>query len=492
MYSAELDEDEVLYSSDLDSSNLNEDEGSVALNFDGEDYGYRSSEHEELNDSKHVVNFNRRDMIRTKSKRLRRSSSLGSFSGFSTHSFMSNRSQMSMDTKELFQDESRWKAALRYIHLLPPHKEETRLTKRIRIFTWTAMTLDFFAALVAAFQFGGSVQCCGEPLFNVFWDFNWSTLFKVVIYLYLCLIFAEIIPVIKSGIPFNIVNPTIGFIITFGMFFDDSITEAVSMWVIEALAIFFEFLVYRVNARMHFETCLELDGVDEELKDFLKKRKQAVGTIRQLVADSMHGGSIHGGSRHSGSIHGGSIHGGSRHSGSIHGGSRHGGSRHGSRHSTMPNSTNASTNTPLGDLEMGGNSSLQNPHVTSRDDDYDDDDSSSGQSFGDEDFYDEKTPSGRDLTNNTVTKTTAPPARTIKARQELQSFEQISRTASKTVLSRTNSRDTLGANSTHSHGASIAATNIAFGNRFRQGEVKHNRMLRKRRILRENKKSSIK
>lgn len=418
--------------SDLDPDDL---EGSMALNHDLEGYG---SEHETLNDSRHVIGFDTRDISRTRSRKVSRSSSDGSLFGYSTHSLQSNRSQMSIDKPEPFENDPKWKAALRYIYLLPPYRNEPKLKKKIRLFTWTSMLLDFIAATVAVIQYQGSTLCCGEPIWDLIMDINWDVLFRVVTYMYMCMIVAEIIPVIKNGIPFNIVNPGIGLIITFGMFFDDSIAEAVAMWVIEALAIFFEFMVYRVNARIMFETSFKLNQVDEEIEALKKKRKEFL--------EMLQGGS--------GSMHGVSM---------ERNGSRHSGSQ-GSWHAMTHNSRDNSRNNPFGDVEMGRRS--RSP--TSYDND-DDDDSLSGHSFGgDEDFDDEG------IKSNT------PPPR----------VEQIRRPR----ISRTKSRDILGA-SMHSNGASTTVTGVTgvTGGRIRlPGEVKQNKLLRRRRILRENKKAESK
>lgn len=418
---------------DLDPGDL---EGSMALiNHDLDDYG---SEHEGLNDSKHVVGFDRRDMSRSRSKRLSRNASNksdNSLFGYSTHSLQSNRSQMSIDKPEPFENDPKWKAALRYIYLLPPYKNEPKLKKKIRTFTWISMMLDFIAATVAVIQYKGSTSCCGEPIWNIIMDIDWDVLFRVVTYMYMCMILAEIVPVIKNGIPFNIVNPGIGLIITFGMFFDDSIAEAVAMWVIEAMAIFFEFMVYRVNARVFFETSFKLKQVDEEIEALKQKRKDFVEMLQE-------GGSMHG---------------------SMHG-SRH---RQGSRHSRSQGSYHAHTHYSRDDVEMGRRSSSTKPY------DDEDDDSLSGHSFGgDEDFCDEISRSGRSV------KSSNPPPRAIPIRR----------------VSRTKSRDALGS-SIHSHGANTVFTGTTgvTGGRIRlPGEIKQNKLLRKRRILRENKKAESK
>lgn len=465
---------DIMDTSDLDPYDL-EDQGSMKLNNEEES----ESERELLNDSKHVIGFDtrdtsgidRRDMSTTKSKRLSRSSSEGSLFGFSTHSYQSNRSQMSIDAKESFEDDPKWKVPLRYLHLLPPYKGESKLHRKIRIFTWISMLLDFIAAMVAVIQYSGSTMCCGEQLFDTLMNINWDALFRVVTVMYMCMIFAEIVPVIKNGIPFNIVNPAIGLLITFGMFFDDEIAEAVLMWVIEALAIFFEFMVYRVNARIYFETTFKLSQVDEEIEALKKKRKQ-------YVEDMMNGNSRDGGSMH-GSWHGshGSFHGSRQ--GSWHGshGSFHG-SRHGSRHGPTHHSRDRSRSR---DLEMGR--SVSPPHQRPYYDD-DDDESLSGHSFGgddDEDFHDELSPSGRSIKPNN-------PAPRIMSRQGSKLHEQVHRPS---TLNRAQSRDVLGS-STHSYGGSTAITGITgmTGGKIRlPGEIKMNKLLRKRRILRENKKA---
>ena len=292
--------------SDLDPGDL---EGSAAIKHNIEDH---ASENESLNDNVQVVDLGdmrdrsmsreRRDrsISRTRSHKLSRTSSEKSFLGVSTHSVQSNRSQMSIDQPEPFENDPRWKAALRYIYILSPYKNESKLKKKTRLFTWSAMFLDFIVATVAVAQYQGSTTCCGQSVFDIIMDINWDALFRVVTYMYIVMILAEIIPVVRNGIPFNIVNPAIGILITFGMFFDDRIVEAVAMWVIEAAAIFMEFMVYRVNARMFFETSFKLKQVDEELEELRKKRKEFIEKVREgEITLSMHG-SKHGfGSRHS-------------------------------------------------------------------------------------------------------------------------------------------------------------------------------------------------
>jgi hypothetical protein len=218
----------------------------------------------------------------------------GSNLNLSIHSFMTTRSMLSVD-KAHFSDDPQWKQALRWLRLLPPHEDEKPLKKKIRIFTWLILLFDFIAAMVAVTTYDGATMCCGEPIFSMLINLNWDVLFRVITYLYLILIFAEIIPVVRQGLPFNILNPTLGFAITFAMFFDDSVVEAVAMWVIEATAIFFEFLIYRTKARLYHEEMERLAKTDSDLAELNKSRKESK---RWLQKHSSHGGSLHG-SQHS-------------------------------------------------------------------------------------------------------------------------------------------------------------------------------------------------
>jgi len=485
-----LSKGDIIHSSEMDIDNRDRDDNddSLGLNNDQHD------EHDEdLNDAKETEGFNRRDISRTRSHRigLKKSGSEGTWGGLSNHSLRSAKSQMSIDKTDKFEDDPKWKAALRYIYLLPPNRSETSLKKKARVFTWISLMLDFIAAMVAVIQYDGATQCCDEDMFDSLLKIRWDVFFRVFTVLYVCMILAEIVPVIKNGMPFNIINPTFGFLITFGLFFDDSVFEAVAMWVIEALAIFFEFLVYRVNARIYFETSFKLKQIDDELATLKDKRKRIVGEIMNAgsVHNSMHSGS-NSGSFHSDSLHGsrhgdpmrGSRHGdpmrGSRHGNSLHG-SRHGDPMRGSRHGDP---MRGSRHGP--DIEVGLRGPLRGQRPPPRppyddDDDGDDDDDSSfsGHSFGgDDDFYDEKTPSGRSLTHSPTPRPRQPPVHMPRLPSGLNGAR---------------SRDALGG-SNHSYGGNTAITGFtgAPGNRFRlPGEVKQNRLFRQRRMLRENKKT---
>jgi len=302
------------------------------------------------------------------------------------------------------------------------------------MYTWIAMFLDFIAAMVAVTTYRGATTCCGEPIFNILLDINWDILFRVVTVIYLLMIFAEIVPVIRKGMPFNIINPTIGFIITFGMFFDDSVAEAVAMWIIEASAIFFEFLVYRTNARIFRETSERLAQIEVDLENVKKSR-------RQILESSIHL------SRHS----------------------NHGSKEFSTREFDMSRRKS-----------QRSHSNTQHAHDNANDTDMDQ--SMSGNSFGDDDSNDDASFSGESFCeeNNTPSKTINTSAKIIgTAPSPLQRM--------KSTVSRSQMSTARSTRSGFSRSMSMAS-----GRTFIPGERKQNRLLRERRMLREKKKSDEK
>jgi hypothetical protein len=279
-------------------------------------------------------------------------------------------------------------------------------------------------------------------------EINWDSLFRVVTALYLVLVFAEIIPVIKNGMPFNIVNPTIGFVITLGMFFDDSIGEAVAMWVIEALAIFFEFLVYRVNARIFRETNDRLKQIDESLENVKKSRRMILET-----------------------------------------------SRHNSMHYSSQNSTY--------DMEMSGRKSplgSKIQHQYDGDSDFDDDgDSLSGHSFGDDDDDDDDDlpgPSFDEDENAIIPESAVSPPRITKSTKSREMIETPVRNPALTTSLSRNPNLQRKKSRQSNFGTDISVHSFGTSGRGRTptipGERKQNQLLRERRIVREKKKAQEK
>jgi hypothetical protein len=199
--------------------------------------------------------------------------------------FNSMRSILSMDIVD-FQDDNRFVRFLRYIRVLAPHPNEKPLKKWIRILTWVAMTLDLTAAIVAITTYSSATTCCGDPILSIAGSVNWTVIIRVTTYIYLCLILLEIVPVVRDGFPINLLNPMIGFLITFAVFFDDSIVQAAVMWSIEATAVFCEFVIFRIRSRVHRERNERLNKTEQEIKS-LRKVKKKVKKIYDLEVSKM-------------------------------------------------------------------------------------------------------------------------------------------------------------------------------------------------------------
>jgi len=145
-----------------------------------------------------------------------------------------------------------WYTALgRGLLLLEKKGEETTPIKRwLRFLTWLTFLCDATSAIVTLAQFSEITYCCGKPILNIGnINADWAVIIRYATIFYLILILLEVYPVLRRGFPFNIVNPIIGFLITFALFFDDSYVEALIMWCIETAAVLSEFAVYRVKIR---------------------------------------------------------------------------------------------------------------------------------------------------------------------------------------------------------------------------------------------------
>lgn len=140
-----------------------------------------------------------------------------------------------------------------WLRCLPEARADaTPVKNALRWLQWASILADIGAAVVAVVTFNGVTYCCGEPILNVGGiDLPWKVIIRVMTYIYLALIFAEIYPVVKKGFPFNIVNPFFGLIVAVAMFFDDSKSEALLMWGIETFAVLCEYgiLLLKMNQR---------------------------------------------------------------------------------------------------------------------------------------------------------------------------------------------------------------------------------------------------
>jgi hypothetical protein len=98
----------------------------------------------------------------------------------------------------------------------------------------------------------------------------------------MALIFVEIVPVMRDAFPLNLLNPFVGFLITFAMFFDDRITIAVIMWVIEFVTVMCELAVYRLKLKWHAHREARLNKAEVELLALKKERR------RRKMSNSSH------------------------------------------------------------------------------------------------------------------------------------------------------------------------------------------------------------
>lgn len=241
------------------------------------------SDHQEIVDDEEVsieevaINFESR-------KPLKRGKSL---LDISAHSMMTTRSQLSADRQtRVFENDPPYKMVLRYLRILPPYPDEKPNKKWIRRYTWWALVLDFIASMVSITTYNGVTTCCGVPIYSVAANINWDKTIRITTYVYVALIFCEIIPVLHKGIPFNLINPLVGFTIFFAMFFDDRAFEAICMWIIESSAIVLEFMVYRIKSKIYHEREDRLVKVDQDLEAFKVEKRNKSKRLISMESDS--------------------------------------------------------------------------------------------------------------------------------------------------------------------------------------------------------------
>ncbi|CAJ1958192.1 unnamed protein product [Cylindrotheca closterium] len=190
-----------------------------------------------------------------------------------------------------FGDEPKWKKVLRYLHIMKPTPDETPIQRKQRYLIWFALFLDFIAAMVSIFSYDGVTTCCEVPIFDTASTvLDWDVFIRTTTYIYTALLFIEILPVLKKGLPINLINPLLGFGITFGMFFDDRIFEAVAMWLIEASAIGCEVVVFLLKRKEFNEGQKRVDDATTEIesrKPKSRKSKLARGSSKTSFDDDL-------------------------------------------------------------------------------------------------------------------------------------------------------------------------------------------------------------
>lgn len=174
-----------------------------------------------------------------------------------------------------FPDDARWQRALRFVRLLPATPDEAPIKRRIRIFIWSSLLLDFICCIVAITTYSTITTCCGRSIWNVAGNIDWNKAIKVMSVIYILGIFLEIVPVLRGGIPWNIFNPMFGFLISFAVFFDNGRNEAIIMWVIEVFAVFFDYLVYRSKYVVYRDKKIKLDEIEAKLEPYIVASRQS-------------------------------------------------------------------------------------------------------------------------------------------------------------------------------------------------------------------------
>lgn len=221
-----------------------------------------------------------------------------SLHGGSSHSvdFLSSSSTVLSRTiidEPPFEHDPLWKVFLRYLRLLPPSPKELPINRKIRTYIWVSLVLDLVNAVVAIATFTQVTTCCGKPIWSLGGTADWSTAMTVISYIYIFGIFLEVVPVVReSGIPWNILNPLFGFLLTFAVFFDDSRVEAISMWILESIAVGLDFLVYRLKRQKRMDKEVLLDTINVKLEPFFASNRKASGTKWTAMDMSFHEAAI--------------------------------------------------------------------------------------------------------------------------------------------------------------------------------------------------------
>lgn len=155
-----------------------------------------------------------------------------------------------------------------WLHCIPPDPEDMFGLKNWLLWAqWMALICDVGAAVVALVTFSDVTYCCGDPILDIAGGhIPWKHAIRALTYAYLALVFLEIYPVVRQGFPFNVVNPLIGFLITFAMFFDDSKTEALIMWGVESAAILCEYVLFRLKVLQIANQEIEIHEVGQKTK----------------------------------------------------------------------------------------------------------------------------------------------------------------------------------------------------------------------------------
>ncbi|CAJ1950221.1 unnamed protein product [Cylindrotheca closterium] len=195
-----------------------------------------------------------------------------------------------------FPNDKWYHKCLRHFRILSPHPQEDEVKKKLRYVIWTTLILDVLVAIVSIATFGdGVTSCCGTAVMAAgIPGVNWDLFMQVVTWIYLIGIFLEIHPVVREGpIPWNLLNPSFGFLISFAVFVDDSKGEAITIWIMEMASVILELVTFRMLKHLHNRKVQRLEELESDIANekyshgyrktaFLRERRET----RLVVSDS--------------------------------------------------------------------------------------------------------------------------------------------------------------------------------------------------------------
>eukprot|EP00980_Cylindrotheca_fusiformis_P001019 scaffold276_cov132-Cylindrotheca_fusiformis.AAC.14 len=167
-----------------------------------------------------------------------------------------------------FPNDKWWHKCLRHFRILPPTRHEGRTRRRVRYLIWATLILDLLVAIVSIATFGGTVtMCCGVAIMASVPGIDWNLFMNVVSYIYLMGILIEIHPVVREGpIPWNLLNPILGSILSFAVFVDDSKAEAICIWVMELVTVILELWTYLKLRKLYKREERRIDRISANIE----------------------------------------------------------------------------------------------------------------------------------------------------------------------------------------------------------------------------------
>lgn len=193
-----------------------------------------------------------------------------------------------LDDDQVFFDDG---GILRYCRILPPRPDEHSVKRRIRFLLWWTMLLDLAVAVVSLLSFGPVVTCCGEPIL-VMAGMDLDQVIPICLYVYLGVVLLEILPVVREGcIPWNLMNPLLGFALGFVLFLNGAPMVALVTWTIQIVSVALEFVTYRHYSILWKESKQRLEMAERkrggghkqerDRRELCRRRRKALFRLRK-------------------------------------------------------------------------------------------------------------------------------------------------------------------------------------------------------------------